>query len=145
MRVALCQIDTTVGDFDGNVARIIAAAEQAAAAGAALAVFPELAICGYPAEDLLLRDAFLEAHDAAMGALARSAPRGTALLVGCLERNTAAATSGGRGLFNGVALVRDGRCEVVARKCLLPTYDVFDESRYFEPWAAPEQNACWTR
>ncbi|MEC9047881.1 MAG: NAD+ synthase [Planctomycetota bacterium] len=140
MRVALCQIDTTVGDFDGNVARIIAAAEQAAAAGAALAVFPELAICGYPAEDLLLRDAFLEAHDAAMGALARSAPPGTALLVGCLERNAAAATSGGRGLFNGVALVRDGRVEVVARKCLLPTYDVFDESRYFEPWAAPEQN-----
>ena len=140
MRVALCQIDTTVGDFDGNVQRIVAAAEQAASEGAQLAVFPELAICGYPAEDLLLRAAFLDAHDAAMDALARRAPQGTALLVGCLERNAAAAASGGRGLFNGVALVRDGRCEVVARKCLLPTYDVFDESRYFEPCASPEQN-----
>ena len=76
MRVALCQIDTTVGDFDGNVQRIVAAAEQAASEGAQLAVFPELAICGYPAEDLLLRAAFLDAHDAAMDALARRAPQG---------------------------------------------------------------------
>ena len=140
MRVALCQIDTTVGDFDGNVRRIVAAAERAAGQGAQLAVFPELAICGYPAADLLLRAAFLDAHDAAMAALARQAPKSVPLLVGCLERNGSAQTRGGRGLYNAVALFRDGGCEVVARKCLLPTYDVFDESRYFEPWAAPQQN-----
>lgn len=140
MRVALCQIDTTVGDFDGNVARILAAAERAAADGAALAVFPELAVCGYPAEDLLLRDAFVAAHDLALQELARRAPADTALLVGCLERNEQAPERGGRGLYNAVAVVRGGAAEVVARKSLLPTYDVFDESRYFEPWRAPEQN-----
>ncbi len=140
MRVALCQIDTTVGDFDGNVARILAAAERAAADGAALTVFPELAVCGYPAEDLLLRDAFVAAHDRALQELARRAPADTALLVGCLERNEQAAERGGRGLYNAVAVVRGGAAEVVARKSLLPTYDVFDESRYFEPWRAPEQN-----
>ena len=140
MRVALCQIDTTVGDFDGNVARILAAAERAAADGAALAVFPELAVCGYPAEDLLLRDAFVAAHDLALQELARRAPADTALLVGCLERNEQASERGGRGLYNAVAVVRGGAAEVVARKSLLPTYDVFDESRYFEPWRAPEQN-----
>ena len=63
MRVALCQIDTTVGDFDGNRHRIVAAAEKALSKGAQLAVFPELSVCGYPAEDLLLRKAFLAAHD----------------------------------------------------------------------------------
>ena len=140
MHIALCQIDTTVGDFDGNVGRIIAAAERAVEQGAQLAVFPELAICGYPAEDLLLRDAFVAAHDAALAEVARAAPRELAILVGCLERNADAAERGGRGFFNSVALVRNGDTEVVARKCLLPTYDVFDESRYFEPWRAPEEN-----
>lgn len=140
MHVALCQIDTTVGDFDGNVKRITAAAERAVEQGAHLAVFPELAICGYPAEDLLLRDAFVAAHDAALAEVARKAPRELAILVGCLERNVGASERGGRGLFNSVALVCGGEVEVVARKCLLPTYDVFDESRYFEAWRAPEEN-----
>ncbi|MGC6488655.1 MAG: nitrilase-related carbon-nitrogen hydrolase, partial [Planctomycetota bacterium] len=76
MRVALCQIDTTVGDFAGNVDRILGAAERAAAEGAQLAVFPELAVCGYPAEDLLLRDAFLDDHDRALRELARPPPAG---------------------------------------------------------------------
>lgn len=140
MRVALCQIDTTVGDFAGNGRRIVDAAERALAQGARLAVFPELAVCGYPAEDLLIRPGFLAAHDAALGEIAAAAPVGIDLLVGCLERNADAAETGGRDLHNAVARVRDGRAEVVARKCLLPTYDVFDESRYFEPWRTPEQN-----
>lgn len=140
MRVALCQIDTTVGDFVGNVERILGAAERAAAEGAELAVFPELAICGYPAEDLLLRAAFVDEHDRALEELARRAPPDTTLLVGCLERNTSAAARGGRALYNSVAVLRRGGFEVVARKSLLPTYDVFDESRYFESWRAPEQN-----
>jgi len=140
MRVALCQIDTTVGDFAGNVQRIVAAAEQARTDGATLAVMPELAVCGYPAEDLLLRDAFLKAHDAALADLTKQVPAGIDVLVGCLEANTDAAATGGRQLHNAVAHLRDGKCRIVARKCLLPTYDVFDESRYFEPFLTPEQN-----
>lgn len=140
MRIALCQIDTTVGDFAGNVQRIVAAAEQARVDGAELAVFPELAVCGYPAEDLLLRAAFLQAHDEALQELTRLVPIGLHVLVGCLEANEDAAQTGGRALHNAVARLHDGRCEIVARKCLLPTYDVFDESRYFEPWTTPERN-----
>ena len=140
MRVALCQVDTTVGDFAGNVQRIVAAGAEAAEAGASLAVFPELAVCGYPAEDLLLREAFVDAHEQALSDLAARAPVGVAMLVGCLERNLEADRTGGRGLHNAVALVCDGAVQIVARKSLLPTYDVFDESRYFEPWRAPEQN-----
>ncbi|MFN3243461.1 MAG: NAD+ synthase [Planctomycetota bacterium] len=140
MRVALCQIDTTVGDFDGNVRRIVDAAERARAEGAVLAVFPELSVCGYPAEDLLIRPAFLAAHDRALAELAAKAPHGVDLLVGCLERNDDAARTGGRELHNAVVRLRDGAVEIVARKCLLPTYDVFDESRYFEPWQTPEHN-----
>jgi len=140
LRVALCQIDTTVGDFAGNVQRIIAAAKHALAGGAQLAVFPELSVCGYPAEDLLLRDAFLAAHDEALAQLAQGVPGGLDVLVGCLEANVDAHQTGGRRLHNAVAHLRGGACRLVARKCLLPTYDVFDESRYFEPFLTPEQN-----
>ena len=140
MKIALCQIDTTVGDFAGNTAKIVDHARKARAAGAQLAVFPELALLGYPAEDLLVRPAFLEAHDAALRALAVAVPPDLPLLVGCVARNWLAASNGGRPLFNAVALLGGGRAEIVARKCLLPTYDVFDESRYFEPFTAPEHN-----
>jgi len=140
MRVALCQIDTTVGDFAGNTARVVAFTERAKAQGARLAVFSELCICGYPPEDLLLRKAFLQAHDAALQDLAQRLPRGIDVLVGCLEDNSDAPQTGGRSLHNAVARLRDGGCEVVARKCLLPTYDVFDETRYFESWTTPETN-----
>ena len=140
MRVALCQIDTTVGDFAGNAARIVEFAQRARQQGATLAVFPELAVCGYPAEDLLLRAAFVQAHDDALAALARDVPRGIDVLVGCLERNSDSNQTGGRGLHNAVALLHDGHASIVARKSLLPTYDVFDESRYFEPCANPEEN-----
>lgn len=140
MRVALCQIDTTVGDFAGNVQRIVSAAEEARAGGADVAVFPELAACGYPAEDLLLRAAFLAAHDEALAELTNALPAGIDVLVGCLEPNRDAAETGGRALHNAVAHIRDGELRIVARKCLLPTYDVFDESRYFEPFVTPEQN-----
>lgn len=140
MRVALCQIDTTVGDFAGNAQRIVAAAKLAHAQGAQLAVFPELSVCGYPAEDLLLRKAFLAAHDVALLNLAQAVPHGLDILVGCLEVNADANETGGRALHNAVARLHDGTYEIVARKSLLPTYDVFDESRYFEPWLTPEQN-----
>jgi NAD+ synthase (glutamine-hydrolysing) len=140
MRIALCQIDATVGDLSGNAARIADFAARAQQAGAELAVFPELALCGYPPEDLLVRPSFLAAHDAALAALARATPAGLPVLVGCVVRNDDAAARGGRPLRNAVALLRDGAFRIVATKTLLPTYDVFDESRYFEPNPAPERN-----
>lgn len=140
MRVALCQIDATVGDLTGNAGRIAGFAARAQAGGAELAVFPELAICGYPPEDLLVRPSFLAAHDAALADLARAVPAGLPVLVGCVVRNELAETRGGRPLHNAVALLHGGAWRVVATKTLLPTYDVFDESRYFEPNPAPERN-----
>jgi NAD+ synthetase len=140
MRVALCQIDATVGDLTGNAGRIAGFAARAQAGGAELAVFPELAICGYPPEDLLVRPSFLAAHDAALAELARAVPAGLPVLVGCVVHNELAETRGGRPLHNAVALLHGGAWRVVATKTLLPTYDVFDESRYFEPNPAPERN-----
>lgn len=145
MRIALGQIDTTVGDLTGNCARIADFAAQAAAKGAEVAVFPELAICGYPPEDLLLRPSFLAAHDAALHELATRMPKGLDVLVGCVAPNEMAATAGGRALHNAVALLQGGTARIVARKSLLPTYDVFDESRYFEPWKTPEANVVTLR
>ncbi len=140
MRIALCQIDTFVGDLDGNVARIVDYASRSRDGGAELAVFPELAICGYPPEDLLLRAEFLAAHDRALLRAAAQVPANLPVLIGCVTRNETAATAGGRPLHNAVALLHGGTTRIVARKSLLPTYDVFDEGRYFEPWRSPEQN-----
>ena len=136
MRIALCQINTTVGDLAGNVERILRDARRAAADGCDLAVFPELAVTGYPPQDLLDRPAFLDAAEDAVAELAAQAP--LAILVGAPTRNTAPV---GKRLFNDALLI-DPAAEgdrVVARvsKTLLPTYDVFDEVRYFEP--SPER------
>ncbi|HLQ37208.1 MAG TPA: nitrilase-related carbon-nitrogen hydrolase, partial [Planctomycetota bacterium] len=136
MKVALGQIDTTVGDFAGNARKIVEYAHRAKTLGAQLAVFPELAVCGYPPEDLLVRPSFLQAHFRALQDLAASMPPDLSVLVGCVEQNHNAQQRGGRPLYNAVALLEDGIARVVARKCLLPTYDVFDETRYFEPFTA---------
>ncbi len=131
-RIALAQIDTTVGDFAGNAARIRAATERARAAGATLVVFPELALCGYPPRDLLDQPDFLERAGAALAELARPAEwsRGVALAVGFPEAPPGAPAPG---VYNAVALVAGGEVRAVGRKSLLPTYDVFDETRYFLP------------
>ncbi len=139
MKIALAQINPTVGDFAGNRRLIERAANSAHVAGAQLLVCPELSVCGYPAEDLLQREAFLAAHDRALEALASSLPPDVCVLVGCLARNHER-ERGGRALFNAVAAIEDGLVRIVARKSLLPTYDVFDELRYFEPWTKPEEN-----
>ncbi len=136
MIIALCQIDTTVGDFAGNCAKIADFAARARRDGAHLAVFPELAVCGYPPEDLLMRESFLAVHDKALEDLAAHVPPDLPMLMGCLSRNE----GDGRPLHNAVALVDDGIARIVARKTLLPTYDVFDESRYFESWSSPSEN-----
>jgi NAD+ synthase (glutamine-hydrolysing) len=123
LRVALAQINATVGDIDGNAAKI---AEQTAAArdaGAALVVFPELALSGYPPEDLLLKTSFLEDASAALGELA-AGTRGIVAMVGFPER--------AEDVYNAAAVLADGEVAAVYRKMYLPNYGVFDEQRYFQ-------------
>ena len=130
MRIALCQINTTVGDLAGNVERVLRDARRAAEAGADLAVFPELCVTGYPPQDLLDRPAFLDDVDTAVRHLAEAAPEGLGMIVGAPVRND---TPVGKRLFNAALLLDGGRVTGEVAKTLLPTYDVFDEYRYFEP------------
>jgi NAD+ synthase (glutamine-hydrolysing) len=124
IRVAAAQVNTVVGDLDGNAALIVDAYESAAAAGADLVVFPELTITGYPPEDLLLRPAFVaEAAETLEKLAARTGE--TAAIVGFPEV--------GRDLSNAAAVLAHGRVQGVYRKHLLPNYAVFDEQRYFVP------------
>jgi NAD+ synthetase len=129
MRIALAQMNPTVGDIPGNGRKIVELIERAAREGAGLVVFPELAITGYPPKDLLLKRQFIDDNLAELERIAARV-KGIEAVVGYAERNAAPI---GRPLYNAVALLRDGK--VVSRhfKTLLPTYDVFDESRYFEP------------
>ena len=129
MRVAIGQINPTIGDFAGNVALVRTAMERASAAGAQLLVLPELALCGYPPMDLLEQPPFVDANLAAVDAVRAAAPAGMGVVVGYVGRNPA----GGKRLTNSVALLADGRLVASQAKTLLPTYDVFDEARYFEP------------
>jgi len=129
VKVYLAQIDTTVGDIEGNLARILGVVERARARGAELAVFPELAITGYPPRDLLEKRSFVRANLAALERVARAA-QGIALLVGYAEPNTSGT---GNGLYNAAAWCEEGRVVRTVRKRFLPTYDVFDEVRHFEP------------
>jgi NAD+ synthase (glutamine-hydrolysing) len=131
-RIALAQIDTTVGDFAGNAARVRAATERARAAGASLAVFPELALCGYPPRDFLDLPEFLARARRTLDELAAPAEwsRGMAIVVGFPE---AAEGAPPPGVYNSAALIAGGRIAAIGRKSLLPTYDVFDETRYFLP------------
>ncbi len=131
-RIALAQVNTTVGDFAGNAAKIRATTAQARAAGAALVVFPELALCGYPPRDFLDLPEFLERATRTLAELAAPAEwsRGVAVAVGFPEAVPGAPPPG---TYNAVALIERGRVVAVGRKSLLPTYDVFDETRYFLP------------
>jgi NAD+ synthase (glutamine-hydrolysing) len=135
MRVGLCQINPTVGDFAGNRDRIVAAVRRAHGLGAELCVFPESCVTGYPAMDLLQLAAFRAASDRTVLEIAEAVPQDQAVLVGAPAANPAPA---GRPIFNAAWLLQHGTARVVARKCLLPTYDVFDESRHFEPAGDPE-------
>jgi NAD+ synthase (glutamine-hydrolysing) len=122
MRLALAQLDVVVGDIPGNRALIVDAIREAHAAGADLVVFPELAVTGYPPEDLLLRPGFLKAARASLDEIARATEDITAL-VGCPLFD--------RDLANACAVVSGGEVRAVYRKQFLPNYGVFDEHRYF--------------
>lgn len=130
MKLALCQIDAVVGDFSGNVDRIVSAVQGAVAASPDLVVLPEMALCGYPPMDLLDQPSFAEREETAFRLLQRSLPAGVAVAVGHIGRNTSGL---GRPLTNALSVLLDGQVVFEQAKTLLPTYDVFDEARYFEP------------
>jgi NAD+ synthetase len=132
VKIALLQIDATVGALDANATAILAAADRAHAEGARLAVTPELVLPGYPPRDLLLISSFRTECERALMRIAHEAPPGLALLVG-----TIGPAPQGTMTSNCAALVRGGRVEARFGKTLLPTYDVFDERRYFEPNVDP--------
>ena len=131
-RIALAQVDTTVGDFAGNAAKIREVTGLARGAGATLVVFPELALSGYPPRDFLDMPEFLARAGKTLAELAAPAEwsRGVAVVIGFPEADAAAPPPG---VYNAAALVEDGAVRAVGRKSLLPTYDVFDEARYFLP------------
>ena len=133
MRIGLAQFNPTVGDIAGNLRRLLAAYHELVAAGAELVVTPELAVCGYPPRDLLLRSRFVQDVENATAELA-AATGPVPLLVGTVVANP---QEQGRRAFNAAAFCHHGRVQQIAKKCLLPTYDVFDEDRYFEPAPAP--------
>jgi NAD+ synthase (glutamine-hydrolysing) len=134
VRVALGQINTTVGDLAGNVERMATLAKEATDAGADIVCFPELAVTGYPPEDLVLRPSFVSDNLEALDELARRAADGCAVMTGFVDRTDA-------GLHNAAALLRAGRVEERYAKIKLPNYGVFDERRYFVPGDA----ACSVR
>ncbi len=137
MLVALAQMNSVIGDFDGNRARIVDLSTRLSKGGVDgragspdLIVFPELALCGYPPMDLLDQEAFVEASLAALRRLQRELPPGPAVALGYVDRNR---SGRGKPLLNAVAVIKDGALVFSQAKTLLPTYDVFDEARYFEP------------
>ena len=129
MRIAIAQMNVTVGDFPRNVARIIEFAERARAGGADVVVTPELAVCGYPPEDLLLREDFMQDCADAVDALVESV-RGITLVVGHPRMEHSRR-------YNSASVIRDGKVLSVYDKHNLPNYTVFDEERYFEPADTP--------
>jgi NAD+ synthase (glutamine-hydrolysing) len=128
MKIALAQFNPTVGDFDGNAARILELAREALSRGADLAVFSELCLCGYPPQDLTERPAFIERNHTELLKLAKSISLPSVVgYVGKAQDDT------GKPVANSAALIASGKILFEQRKMLLPTYDVFDETRYFQP------------
>src|SRR5206468_3693223 len=126
LRIALAQVNTTVGDLDGNAALVLKGLDAARAARADLVVFPELTLTGYPPEDLLLRPQFITDNLAVLHRLVRKV-KGIAAVVGFADRKD--------DIYNAAAFIRDGRIIATQHKTYLPNYGVFDENRYFQAGA----------
>ncbi|MDQ8203162.1 NAD+ synthase [Pelagicoccus sp. SDUM812003] len=133
MKIGLAQINTTVGDLPGNRKLILDAYQSLVAEGADLVVFPELAVCGYPPRDLLFKRRFVPDQLESLQDIAAQTASVPAVL-GFVQPNP---SSKGRDFYNAAAFCFDGEVRQIARKSLLPTYDVFDEDRYFEPADLP--------
>src|SRR5437879_12136732 len=135
MKIALLQRNYTVADLEGNAARIAEATRQAQERGASLVVTSELALLGYPTRDLLLHPAFVTRSWQVLEQLAEVLRGAPPVLVGIADPNQA---RDGRPLFNSAVLLQGGKVHPRVRKCLPPTYDVFDEDRYFESAPGPQ-------
>ncbi|CAD5945095.1 NAD+ synthase [Planktothrix agardhii] len=133
MKIAIAQLNPTVGDLTGNAQRILEAAEKAFAAGCDLLLTTELSLTGYPPRDLLIRPSFIQAATQKLEQLARDLPPGISVLVGTVQQNLDYQKHGGNPIYNSAALLEQGEIKQYFQKRLLPTYDVFDEDRYFEP------------
>ncbi len=129
MKIAICQINPIIGDFDHNTALIREAVNRARSSGCSLAIFPEMSLMGYPPKDLLLKPRFVTENLKRLEELSAEA-HGTAILCGYVDRNP---NETGKPLINSAALLVEGRLAGKGGKRLLPTYDVYDETRYFEP------------
>ena len=130
MKIAIAQINSTIGDFTGNRTKILEVTHDAREAGAEIVVFPEMSLCGYPPMDLVDQETFIDENLRSLRRLQQELPPAIAAVVGYVGRNH---ETGGKSLKNVASIIRDGTIQFHQEKRLLPTYDVFDEARYFEP------------
>lgn len=135
MKIALIQINPVIGDFDYNCDQIRSWAEKAQQNGCRLAIFPEMAVSGYPPQDLLERQSFIRQQNEAVDRLIGTLPGGIDVLFGCFEQRS---SQSGKRLYNTAIAARDGEKVFYAHKQLLPSYDVFDETRYFQQGDVPD-------
>ena len=133
MKIAIAQLNPTIGNITNNAQSIIDAAKDAAKQNVRLLLTPELSLCGYPPRDLLLYPGFVGSMSREIKAIASEIPKDIAVLVGTVETNPHADAKGQKPLYNSMTLLDGGEVKQVFHKRLLPTYDVFDEDRYFEP------------
>src|ERR1035437_6703806 len=131
LRLGMGQINTTVGDFKGNVRKMLDVMTQARTSGVDLLTFPELAICGYPPEDLLMKPQFIKENEKALDEVVK-ASKGLTVVVGFVDSQ--------EDIYNAAAIIHDGKLVDVYHKIYLPNYGVFDENRYFQ---AGRQDDCF--
>jgi NAD+ synthase (glutamine-hydrolysing) len=132
MKIAIAQINPTIGDITGNAKHILDAAQEVAQKDVRLLLTPELSLCGYPPRDLLLYPGFVESMWKQIENIAIQLPSNLAVLIGTVDLNPHATARGEKPLFNSMVLLEQGKVQQIFHKRLLPTYDVFDEDRYFE-------------
>jgi NAD+ synthase (glutamine-hydrolysing) len=133
MKIALAQLNPTIGDLKNNAQQILETAHQVATQGVKLLLTPELSLCGYPPRDLLLNAHFITEMEQTLHQLATGLPPDLHVLIGLATPNPNFTVAGGKPLFNSIALLTAGKVQNIFHKRLLPTYDVFDENRYFTP------------
>jgi NAD+ synthase (glutamine-hydrolysing) len=133
MKIALAQLNPTIGDLKNNAQQILETAQQVATQGVKLLLTPELSLCGYPPRDLLLNAHFITEMEQILHQLAAELPPDLHVLIGLATPNPNFTVAGGKPLFNSIALLTAGKVQNIFHKRLLPTYDVFDENRYFTP------------